>query len=173
MQWSTRSPSAISRSTTTRVPCSASPSSSPVMSRESEPAGGPRSRTRAQAAIQAAIAPFMSAAPRPISTPSRTSPAKGGALQAAASPGGTTSVWPAKQRLRPFGPQPGVEVLDPAEGQAAAGEAERGQPLLHDRHRARVRRRHRRAADQGPGQLDGIEQRRAHYRFTDAIADAR
>ena len=40
----------------------------------------------------------MSTAPRPKSTPSAVSPAKGGWVQRASSPGGTTSVWPAKTR---------------------------------------------------------------------------
>ena len=44
------------------------------------------------------MALFMSTAPRPISTPSTMSAAKASRLQAAASPTGTTSVWPAKQR---------------------------------------------------------------------------
>ena len=52
----------------------------------------------AAAAAKAAMALFMSLAPRPISKPSSMRPAKGSALQAAGSPGGTTSVWPAKQR---------------------------------------------------------------------------
>src|SRR5690606_18313293 len=39
---------------------------------------------------------FMSAAPRPYSTPSSIVGMKGGVFQASAGPGGTTSVWPAK-----------------------------------------------------------------------------
>jgi len=66
-QWSISSPSARSASTTRTVPSSASPSSSPVISKDKEPltlAGS----TAAQAPAKAAIAPFMSTAPRPNST---------------------------------------------------------------------------------------------------------
>ncbi|MNN60430.1 hypothetical protein D3C81_1756120 [compost metagenome] len=54
---------------------------------------------RETAATQAAMPPFMSTAPRPYRMPSRVSPSNGAAVQAATSPVGTTSVWPAKQRL--------------------------------------------------------------------------
>ena len=51
------------------------------------------------AVIQAAMPPFMSTAPRPTMTPSLISAAKGSDDQASVGPVGTTSVWPAKQRL--------------------------------------------------------------------------
>ena len=51
-----------------------------------------------------AIDPHASTAPRPISIPSTISAAKAWRLQAAASPTGTTSVWPAKQRFGPAVP---------------------------------------------------------------------
>ena len=48
------------------------------------------------AVTKAASEDFMSAAPRPYSTPSRIVGAKGGEDHALSGPGGTTSVWPAK-----------------------------------------------------------------------------
>jgi hypothetical protein len=83
-----------------RVPLIEGPSSSPVISRLMEPSlppAGP-ARSRATAATKAAMAPFMSVAPRPNKTPSITSPANGSTLQPWRSPTGTTSVWPAKQK---------------------------------------------------------------------------
>jgi hypothetical protein len=64
-------------------------------------------RSRTAAATKAATPDFMSVAPRPQSCPSRISPPKGSAVQAAASPTGTTSVWPLKPKVRgcPFAPQ--------------------------------------------------------------------
>ena len=56
-------------------------------------------------AMKAATAPFMSAAPRPNSWPSTTRPSNGGSRQAPMSPGGTTSVCPAKQRFGPVVPR--------------------------------------------------------------------
>ena len=60
--------------------------------------------SRAAAAVKQAMAPFMSAAPRPNSAPSMTSPSNGPAVQAPASPTGTTSVWPAKQKFGAWPP---------------------------------------------------------------------
>ena len=114
MQWSTRSPSAIRASTTRVVPSVATPSSSPVIRNDSEPLGGAgRAET---AAMKAAMAPFMSTAPRPCSSPSDTVPAKGSCRQAAASPTGTTSVWPAKQRFGPSVPRRAYRFSIPAKG---------------------------------------------------------
>ena len=47
------------------VPCRAGPSSSPVIRKLSEPGTSPSASTRETAAIQAAMPPFMSTAPRP------------------------------------------------------------------------------------------------------------
>ena len=99
MQWSIASPSACSASTTSLVPWVATPSSSPVIMNEIEPVTRPAAIASAVAAAKAAMALFMSTAPRPISTPSTISAAKGDWVQAPASPTGTTSVWPAKQRF--------------------------------------------------------------------------
>ena len=98
-QWSMASPSAASASTTILVPWVATPSSSPVIRNDSEPDTWPAAMALAAAAAKAATALFMSTAPRPISMPSTISAAKAWRLQAAASPTGTTSVWPAKQRF--------------------------------------------------------------------------
>jgi hypothetical protein len=65
----------------------------------------PAAMALAQAAAKAAMALFMSTAPRPISTPSTTAASNAPLLQAAAFPTGTTSVWPAKQRLGRAVPQ--------------------------------------------------------------------
>jgi hypothetical protein len=48
--------------------------------------------------VKQAMPPFMSTAPRPQTMPSRIAPEKGGTRQALSSPGGTTSVCPAKAR---------------------------------------------------------------------------
>ena len=105
-QASRRSPRAFSQSSTFLVPLTATPSSSPVISRLTEPAGvRPASSSRATAATKAATAPFMSAAPRPYSLPFRTSPPKGSTDHAFRSPGGTTSVCPAKQKFLPDVPR--------------------------------------------------------------------
>ena len=104
-QASTRSPSAISCSTTSLVPWVARPSSSPVISRDREPFGSPSASTWETAAIQQAMPPFMSTAPRPMTTPSTSSAAKGSDDQASVGPVGTTSVWPAKQRFGPSVPR--------------------------------------------------------------------
>jgi hypothetical protein len=66
-QASSRSPRAFSHSSTGLVPLIATPSSSPVISRLMAPGGRPPAdlRKRAAAATKLAMAPFMSAAPRP------------------------------------------------------------------------------------------------------------
>ena len=102
MQASMRSPRAASRSSIGLVPLTAGPSSSPVMSSAMEPGTGPMRET---ASTKAAIAPFMSAAPRPVSRPPATVAEKGGTLQSAGSPTGTTSVCPAKQNSGPSLPR--------------------------------------------------------------------
>ena len=99
-QASSTSPSSASQRSILAVPLIAAASSSPVISRLIEPGGGPSlAMSRATAAAKAAIAPFMSAAPRPNSRPSTIRAANGSCDQAARSPTGTTSVWPAKQKL--------------------------------------------------------------------------
>ena len=80
------------------VPSTAGPSSSPVSRKPTEPVNAPAATKRSAAASEAATPPFMSAAPRPQSRPSATSPPNGSKRQRARSPGGTTSVWPAKAR---------------------------------------------------------------------------
>src|SRR5690606_38891498 len=99
-QWSGTWPlSAIHRSTLA-VPLIDGPSSSPVISRLIEPPVRPpfSSRYWAAAAAKQATAPFMSTAPRPHRRPSRSAAENGGCVQAASSPGGTTSTCPAKQK---------------------------------------------------------------------------
>ena len=59
----------------------------------------PRATKRKAAASAAATPPFMSAAPRPHSAPSASVAENGGKRQRAESPGGTTSVWPAKAKF--------------------------------------------------------------------------
>ena len=83
-----------------RVPYFAGPSSSPVMTKLIVPDACGISAT---AATIAAIAPFISTAPRPCSSAPRRSGRKGPEVQP--SPGGTTSTWPAKAKWRlPLGP---------------------------------------------------------------------
>ena len=83
-----------------RVPWIAGPSSSPVTTKLSVPASR---GTCATAATIAAIAPFISTAPRPCSNSPRSVGVKGSLFQPG--PGGTTSRWPAKARCRlPGGP---------------------------------------------------------------------
>ena len=78
MQASMLSPRARNASTTAAVPCSASPSSSDVSSIAIDPGwSGLVAAIRPAAVTIAATDPFMSAAPRPNSRPSRTTPAKG------------------------------------------------------------------------------------------------
>ena len=52
----------------------------------------------------AANGPFMSLAPRPYSTPSRTVGLNGGEAHCSAGPGGTTSTWPANTTVGPCAP---------------------------------------------------------------------
>ena len=109
----------------------------------------------------------MSTAPRPYSTPSAISPANGGCVHFASSPGGTTSVWPANTRCGRGGADAGVEILD----RRGAGLARRSCDATVEarglrarasikRERAAFRRRHRRAAQQIAGEGDGIGARR-------------
>ena len=95
------SPRCASHSSTFLVPLIATPSSSPVIRKLIEPVKlTPRLAMNASAAaMKAAIAPFMSTAPRPHSTSSCTAAPNGANDQASALPMGTTSVWPAKHRL--------------------------------------------------------------------------
>ena len=66
--------------------------------------GTPARRTAAAATMAAARPPFMSALPRPCTTPFATRPLHGGCRQAEGSPSVTTSVWPSKQRVGPGTP---------------------------------------------------------------------
>jgi hypothetical protein len=103
---SMRSPRARSACITRAVPSTASPSSSLVSRKPIEPAVcGQAAKNRSTATTMAASAPFMSAAPRPINSPSRSSAANGSQLQAPRSPTGTTSVWPANTNSGPVAPR--------------------------------------------------------------------
>ena len=93
-------------STTRTVPSTAGPSSSLVSSNAIEPGwAGWVSTKRWQAVTMAATLPFISAAPRPCSIPSITSPEKGGYTQSASGPVGTTSVCPANTNNGPSVPR--------------------------------------------------------------------
>jgi hypothetical protein len=104
-QASQLSPRSIAHFRSLIVPLIAGPSSSPVIRKEIEPFGGPfLSMWRATAAAKHAIPPFMSTAPRPYIMPPAISAENGGCDQAASSPVGTTSVWPANIRCGPCPP---------------------------------------------------------------------
>jgi len=110
------SPCARIQSRSATVPSLPGPSSSPVMVSTMAPSGGV-SRTKSTAAAAKAATPdFMSVAPRPQSQPSAISPPKGSCVQAAASPTGTTSVWPLKPKVRfaPLRPQRAKRLGVPA-----------------------------------------------------------
>ena len=92
-------------STIFTVPKSASASSSPVIIKLIDPRSGVCSMNSATAATKAAIPPFMSAAPRPNSFPSCTTPLNGSCCHFSRSPTGTTSVWPAKAKCGPLIPR--------------------------------------------------------------------
>lgn len=79
---------------------------------------------RSIAVTKAASEVFMSAAPRPYSTPSLMVGLKG-VLQASAGPGGTTSVWPAKHSTGAVGAASRPQVADATAVDALEGEAER------------------------------------------------
>src|SRR5690606_25975615 len=97
MHQSMRSPRWRNTSATRRTPSIASPSSSEVSSSASRPACPGRAATKRSAATtNAATLPFMSAAPRPYSTPSRISGTNGSLDHASRGPVGTTSVWPSR-----------------------------------------------------------------------------
>jgi hypothetical protein len=106
-QTSIASPWAAIQSRSAVVPSVAGPSSSPVIARMIAPSGGAVCTMSTAAATKAATPDFMSVAPRPYIQSPVTSAPKGGWVQAASSPTGTTSVWPLKPKLRaaPFGPQ--------------------------------------------------------------------
>ena len=80
------------------VPLTEMSSSSPVIRNEIDPFGLPSlaARYSSTAATLQAMPPFMSTAPRPYRKPSLTSPENAPWVQALSSPGGTTSVCPAK-----------------------------------------------------------------------------
>src|SRR5574343_1634743 len=91
MRW----PLARKCSATRRTPSMASPSSSEVSNSAMVPAcAGCSAMICSMASTNAATEPFMSAAPRPYSRPSRISGRNGSEVQSAGSPAGTTSVWP-------------------------------------------------------------------------------
>ena len=109
-----RSPRAFSQSSTLRVPLIEMPSSSPVMSRLIEPPNaGPRAaRKRDAAAAKQAIAPFMSAAPRPTSAPSTMSAANGSIDQARGIAGRHHVGMAGEAEIAACRADPGVEVED-------------------------------------------------------------
>src|SRR6476660_9426905 len=87
--------SSIPRSQSTFVPWIPASSSSAARWNHSDPPSGTPTRAIAAAlASAAAIAPFMSHAPRPISFPSWISPAKGGLVHVSVEPAGTVSRCP-------------------------------------------------------------------------------
>ena len=99
-QASNRWPCSAAQASSFTVPLTDSRSSSPVISRLTEPcAGQPSATRRAAAATNAATPLFMSAAPRPYSRPSSTAPANGSSRQPSRAPGGTTSTWPAEGEM--------------------------------------------------------------------------
>ena len=168
-QASSTSPRCRSHSSTFFVPLTATPSSSPVINRLIEPAKPvPRAaRNRSAAAMKAAIAPFMSTAPRPHNSPSRRLAANGSNDQPSTGPVGTTSVCPAKHRLgRPLA-EAGVEIGDRrgflavgagiVEDETVAGKAEPFEPARDDVERALVLRRDARPPDQLGGEFDRVD----------------
>ena len=91
----------------------------------------------------------------------RSRPANGGCVQALSSPGGTTSVWPAKHEMRRPGADARVEIVDVrrarlAEGHAMDVEAGARQDAVEQAERAAFRRGHRRAAQQVAGEGNWI-----------------
>ncbi len=108
MHQSMRWPRARRTSATLRTPSMASPSSSEVSSNATVPGCRGCAATKpSSATTNAATLPFMSAAPRPCSTPSRTSGTNGSLAHASRGPGGTTSVWPSRTSTGPS-PSPWV-----------------------------------------------------------------
>ena len=103
----------------------------------------------------------MSTAPRPYRKPSFTSPANAPWVHALSSPGGTTSVWPAKVMCGAPRADAGIEIVDVggarlAEGDAMHLEAGAFQDVLEHAERAGIRRGHRRAAQQIAGDGEGV-----------------
>ena len=157
-QWVMLSPFAAIQSRRAMVPSVESPSSSPVIASTTAPSSGGVCVTKSMAAAAKQATPdFMSVAPRPYMRPSRISAPKGSAVQAAASPTGTTSVCPLKPKVRaaPFSPA-GKEVGDAIAVGAETGEARGLQPLLQQDQRTALFRRDGGAADQLGGQGNGI-----------------
>ena len=107
----------------------------------------PCRQMRAAAATKAAMAPFMSQAPRPSSTPSRTSAANGSPLQPARPPARRRCGRRSRDAGR-LSPQAGVEVRRRRRS-AAGGTGSRAAPARREHvQRPGVRRRDDRAADQ-------------------------
>ena len=99
MHQSKRWPRWRSASQTTTVPSRAGPSSSLVSKNAMSMLGcGVCAKNSSQATTMAASEVFMSLAPRPNKWPSRCVGTKGSLVQAARSPVGTTSVWPANTK---------------------------------------------------------------------------
>ena len=100
------SPREVSVSITFTVPCLAGPSSSEVMRKPIRPAwSGCWLTNCSQATTMAARLAFISAAPRPTRSSPSTVAVKGSKSQRASSPGGTTSVCPAKTNKGPDVPR--------------------------------------------------------------------
>ena len=99
-QWSKRSPLSSAQRISLTVPLIDGPSSSPVTRKLIEPGKAPRP-TKRRAAAAAAASPPSCRRRRDPSCPSATSAANGPNRQRAASPGGTTSVCPAKTKFAP------------------------------------------------------------------------
>ena len=100
----------------------------------------------------------------------RSSAAKGSCFQP--SPGGTTSVWPAKQKCGAAVAQPGIEIFHRRraaflEAQAMAGEAQGLQRRFQHIQRAGIRRRHRGAADQLLGEGNRVDHVISPQQFVD------
>ena len=138
------------------TPSLASPSSSEVRITASEAAlFFIVAARRRQATIIAATEVFISAAPRPNKNPSRSMGTKGSLVQAA-SPGGTTSMWPAKAKSTTPSPrrvparfaQNRPQIVDAVFRHSRANKARVGETLLRQIERARLIGRDRAASDE-------------------------
>ena len=146
------------------VPLTAGPSSSPVMRNAIEPLAARHAPEIAQRRrTEAATPPFMSHGAAPVQhavDDLRRRRVDGSS--AASSPGGTTSVWPAKTRhggRRRCGHRGSRCPACRARRTSSRCDLETGlrQHLAEQCQRAAVRRRHRGAADEGLGEGDGIQ----------------
>ena len=106
MHQSICSPRSVSVSITLTVPFLAGPSSSDVIKKPIRPLWcGCSAANCSQATTIAAKLAFMSAAPRPTRSVPTSVAWKGSDCHADWSPGGTTSVWPAKTSRGPWVPR--------------------------------------------------------------------